>query len=132
MGTGGNSTTTDFYYRDSYFSEDSSSYNASLASMSISMALAGFGTPNSKDEPKNFNKNIVEVYNQIRFEDEYSCIYDFDKEEKLYNSHGNLLFYDTSLSGPNSTDNSIGVHIAKKRIKINDKIKTLLSVVACK
>ena len=32
MGTGGNSTTTDFYYRDSYFSEDSSSYNASLAS----------------------------------------------------------------------------------------------------
>lgn len=132
MGTGGNSTTTDFYYRDSYFSEDSSSYNASLASMSISMALAGFGTPNSKDEPKNFNKNIVEVYNQIGFKDEYSCIYDFDKEEKLYNSHGNLLFYDASLSGPNSTDNSIGVHIAKKRIKINDKIKTLLSVVACK
>ena len=54
------------------------------------------------------------MYNQIGFEDEYSCIYDFDKEEKLYNSHGNLLFYDTSLSGPNSTDNSIGVHIAKK------------------
>ena len=80
----------------------------------VAMALAGFGTPNSKDEPKNFNKNIVEVYNQIGFEDEYSCIYDFDKEEKLYNSHGNLLFYDTSLSGPNSTDNSIGVHIAKK------------------
>ncbi len=35
-------------------------------------------------------------------------------KKKLYNSHGNLLFYDTSLSGPNSTDNSIGVHIAKK------------------
>lgn len=43
MGTGGNSTTTDFYYRDSYFSEDSSSYNASLASMSISMVLLVLG-----------------------------------------------------------------------------------------
>lgn len=64
-----------FYYKDSYFDNDSSEYNHSLATMSLCMALSSYNNHSASDtDYSNADKNIYDLLKKCGFTDyaEYS------------------------------------------------------------
>lgn len=93
-----------YYYDDSYFSKDSYTYNESLATMSLTLAMSAFAS--NEKLYSNKSDNAKDLLTQVGFSD-------FDTND----------FYEKK-----PTMDSIGVVAANKGIKVGDKPYTLIAV----
>ena len=98
--------TSDYYYSDSYFAEDSYTYNPHLATMSMCAACASSGNTMSDPIWPGLSKDIEDLLTANGFDTIY-VNEDYNKEP---------------------TKETIGFVFAKKAIKVNGKDYTLIAV----
>lgn len=96
--------TSEFFYDDAYFSKSATLYQPSLATMSLCMAMAAFGS-NGVDYPLK-DKNARELYNKIGF-------------DPIFTNNYYAL---------RPSEDSMGVIIGSKDITIDGKTYTLIAV----
>jgi uncharacterized repeat protein (TIGR02543 family) len=97
-----------YYYDDNYFTKDSTTYNKSLASMSLCLAISAFGSNNGGD---------VDYTNKFQ-----------NAKNLLCDELGFEKFERNDWFTKKPTSESIGVVAAQKKIKDEDDTYTLIAV----
>lgn len=97
-----------YFYDDAYFTKDATTYQDSLATMSMCLALSGFGSNETNDYSKK-SQNLKQLLNNCGFSEEH-----FDTNDGYKNKP--------------STD-TIGVGASYKTITVDDKAYTLIAAV---